>query len=234
MSRFKIILGFVLLGISLHFFANSLRFGLQLTQNIGVQYATQNTGRAYQVPQPKIQTENLWKSVKKQLKKFSPKEKNVKLITISHETRPAKPVPSAEPKNSASFLQITLEELRPPLKNKALGPEASERLDAFLNQRRMRNADLANETEPLFGARAKREVMRVLIDDEKESYKNARESKSAEEFAESQNKTDEKTNKKLHEIFERHKKLFNRRLTKNTPAWNRFFKQVNDFQKAGD
>ena len=82
MSRFKIILGFVLLGISLHFFANSLRFGLQLTQNIGVQYATQNTGRAYQVPQPKIQTENLWKSVKKQLKKFSPKEKNVKLITI--------------------------------------------------------------------------------------------------------------------------------------------------------
>ena len=195
MSRFKIILGFVLLGISLHFFANSLRFGLQLTQNIGVQYATQNTGRVYHVPQPKIQTENLWKSVKKQLKKFSPKEKNVKLITIPHETRPAKPVPSAEPKNSASFLQITLEELRPPLKNKALGPEASERLDAFLNQRRMRNA---------------------------------------EEFAARQNKTDDKTNKKLHEIFERHKKLFNRRLTENTPAWNRFFRQVNDFQKAGN
>ena len=114
MSRFKIILGFVLLGISLHFFANSLRFGLQLTQNIGVQYATQNTGRVYQVPQPKIQTGNWWKSVKKQLKKFYPKEKNVKLITIPHETRPAKPAPSVEPKNSASFYKLRWKSFAPP------------------------------------------------------------------------------------------------------------------------
>ena len=237
MSRFKFIFCLILFAVSLHFFANNLRSGLQLTQAIGMQYAAQNTRKnipaslSDQTPN----TASLWNNIKKQFKKLSPQKDHIKLISISRE-EPLKEYVSQKPiaQNSSSFLQVTLEELRPPLKNKTLGPEASARLDLFLQERRARNADLANETEPLFGARAKREVMRVLINDEKESYNNARESKSAKEFSERQTNTDEKTRHKLNEIFERHKKLFNLRLTESTPAWNKFFRQVNNFQKAED
>lgn len=242
MSRFKIILGLILFGISLHFFASSLRFGLDLTQNISSEYA--------QIPHRKVNFThssvptfnkvNLWTTLKKQIHHLAPRKKEPKYISISYKPAQTHVTPTlfssstAKVKNIPPFLQITMEDSRPPLQNKALGPEASKRLDLFLQKRRARNAELATETASLFGPNTQMEVINALVADEEETYKNACESQSAEDFAARQTKTDKNTKKKFNEIFEQNKKSFNRRLIENTSDWNHFFRQVNNFQKADD
>lgn len=228
--RFRFILGLIILAVALQFIAKTLSGVLPLMRE-AAQYPA---GRQmFQLPSnpPAVKTAG---------------KKSVFSETLRTLRNRFKPNPSAKLVNPADlhkeedisdgnlFMQITLEDARPPLKNKYLGEEASARLDAFLHKKRAENVRLAEETEALFGKEAQKEVMYILAQDEKESLDNARHSKTAQDFAKRQEKTDKKISAKLAAVFEKHKAKFNRRLNENSPAWNDFFKRVNDFQKAAD
>lgn len=245
MGRFKFILLLIFVAVSLHFFAKTLRTLLTLVETPARQYAAayadpRATARPprREPPGPSV-TDQLSRQIRRlvhQLSDIRPK----RTPSPRRQERPPfpppehLPAPQATPAHEPSFLQITLEDLRPPIRNPHLGAEASARLDGLLSARRARNANLADETEALFGAAAKREVIRILIDDERACTANAKESKSAAEFARRQRKTDETTEQKLSAVFERYKAHYNRRATDNSPGWNLFFKRVNDFKKAND
>lgn len=225
--RLRFILGLILLGVSLQFIAKTLGGVLPILQEAALYPAS---GRVLQLPlkqQKQTTTPARLTPAANPFKIWFPKEKPPKPVTPAKQTAP--PADSGN-----AFMQITIEDLRPPVKNESLGKEASARLEAFLLQKQKDNTLLADETGALFGEEAKKEIMYILAQDEKDSLANARQSKTAQEYARRQEKTDGNTSKKLAELFEKHKKQFNRRLTENSPAWNNFFKRVNDFQKAAD
>ncbi len=233
--RLRFILGLVLLGIALQFIAKTLNGVLPMMRE-AAQYpvSRQMMQRTAQYP-PRtasfdfnfISPATRFTQSVQHLKKQLTRETSIKLIN------PADPGQSSS-QNGNAFMQITLEDIRPPVKNAALGAQASARLEMFLMQRREENSRLAQETETLFGKDAQREVIKVFAIDERDSLANAREAQSAADFASRQEKTDQKTTAALAAIFEKYKKQFNRRLKKHTPAWNEFFQKVNAFKKAGD
>lgn len=223
--RLRFILGLILLGVSLQFIAKTLTGLLPMVKESALYPAS---GRVLQLPlkQEHAPPARLTPTAKL-FKMWFPKEKPPKPVTPTKKTPP--PADSGN-----AFMQIVLEDFRPPVNNTALGKDASERLEAFLLQKQKDNTLLADETGALFGEEAKKEIMYILAQDEKDSLANARQSKTAREYARRQEKTDGNTSKKLTALFEKYKKQFNRRLTENSPAWNNFFKRVNDFQKAAD
>lgn len=228
--RLRFILGLILLGVALQFIAKTLNSVLPMMQE-AAQYPVSRQALQFPLrkPAPKPQPKpSRLSTAARRLTKWIQKEKPVKLVN------PAEKMLPQQKDSGNAFMQITLEDLRPPVKNNALGKEASARLEAFLVQKRHENAQLADETGALFGEEAKKEIMYILAEDEKASLANARQSKTAQEYARRQEKTDEKTSKKLAALFEKYKKQFNRRLNENSPAWNDFFKRVNNFQKAAD
>lgn len=243
--RLRFILGLILMGVALQFIAKTLNGVLPMLQE-AAQYPVSGQMMAMMAKRPVLprqpvlpkQTQKNFPAkpviptaqfakAAQRLKKQLKKETSVKLINPSDETQ-------TPPQNNSAFMQITLEDARPPVKNTALGPEASARLEKFLNKKREEHAQLARETAELFNKDAQREVIKALSADERESLANAREAKSAADYAARQEKTDKKTSAALAAIFEKHKKNFNRRLNNNSPAWNSFFNQVNNFQKAAN
>lgn len=245
MGRFKFILLLILVAVSLHFFAKTLRTLLSLVETPTRQYAAayadpRTTSRPHREPPPGPPvTDQLSRQIRRLVQQLSDIRPKRTPSPRSQERPPFPPpehlpAPQATPAHEPSFLQITLEDLRPPIRNPHLGAEASARLDALLGARRARNANLADETEALFGSAAKREVIRILIDDERACTANAKESKSAAEFARRQRKTDATTERKLSAVFERYKAHYNRRAKDNSPEWNLFFKRVNEFKKASN
>lgn len=228
MMRLRFILGLILLGVSLQFIAKTLSGVLPMMKEAALYPAS---GRVVQLPfkqQTRIPTPHHHFSTLQRFKRLFPKEKLVKLVTPADETLPL-------PKDSGNaFMQITIEELRPPIKNTSLGKEGAAQVEAFLLQKQKDNTLLADETGALFGEEVKKEIIYILTQDEKDSLTNARKSKTAQEYFQRQEKTDRNTSKKLAEVFEKHKKQFNRRLYENSPEWNAFFKRVNAFQKAAD
>lgn len=231
MRRFRFIVGLILLAAILQFSAKTLRGVFSMLAQL-----PEGTARYLPVKRITAAPKNIpaspavWTqaahSAKRQFGRvkqlFARPAKQENILIFEDET----------PQNA--FMQITLEDIRPAVKNAALGEEASARLDAFLAQKRLDNAKLADETGALFGESAKKEVIKILLADERESLDNARQSKTAKEYARRQEKTDEKISKKLTALFEKYKKQFNRRLNENSPAWNEFFKRVNNFQRASD
>lgn len=244
MGRFKFILLLILVAVSLHYFAKTLRTLLTLVETPTRQYAAayadpHTVRRPRRAPPPgPSATDRLSRQVRRlvhRLSDISPKQfPGQRPPSPMRDCMPFPPPPPDLPAHEGSFLQITLEDLRPPVNNPHLGPEASARLDGLLAARRTRNANMADETEALFGSAAKREVIRILIDDERACTANAKESRSAAEFARRQRQTDETTERKLSSVFERHKANYNRRAKDNSPEWNHFFKRVNEFRKADD
>lgn len=228
--RLRFILGLILLGVALQFIAKMLNGMLPMMQE-AAQYPVSRQALQFPLrkPAPKPQPKpSRLSTAARRLTTWIQKEKQAELVNPAEKMLPPK-------KDSGNaFMQITLEDLRPPVKNDALGKEASARLEAFLVQKRHENAQLADETGALFGEEAKKEIMYILAEDEKASLANARQSKTAQEYARRQEKTDETISKKLAALFEKYKKQFNRRLNENSPAWNDFFKRVNNFQKAAD
>lgn len=228
--RVRFILGLILLGVALQFIAKTINSVLPMMQE-AAQYpvsrqALQQLGKHPAAATPS-QTAQLFQAAQQLKIKFK-KEKAVKLVS------PADTSKNSSQNSGKAFMQITLEDSRPPVKNPALEKGASARLEAFLAQKRAQNAQLAKETETLFGPEAQQEVITALVNDERESLANARTAKSAANYATLQEKTDKKTNTTLTAIFEKYKKQFNNRLNKNSPAWNEFFKRVNNFQKTAD
>lgn len=215
--RLRFILGLIILGVALQFIAKTLNGVLPLIRE------TARYSASSRMLQPVI---NLQTQTAPPPRIITPQ----KLKTPRPKEMPKKPETPPE----SAFMQITLEDLRPPVKNAALGAEASARLETFLIQKREQNAQLADETGTLFGREAKQKVINVLVEDERASLANARESKTAREYADRQKKTDAQTDARLTAVFEKYKKQFNSRLNENSPAWNDFFKRVNDFQKAAD
>lgn len=241
--RWRFILGLILLCVALHFIAKALNGMLPMLQEAALYPASNQmlsairTNQPPQLKQPQkmppvqiVPPSAKFAQAIARLKKNKPKEKRTKTI------KAAKPVAQApeKPQNESSFMQITLEDIRPPVKNAALGPEASARLESFLRKKRADHAQLAQETVDLFGKEAQQAVIKVLTADERASWDNARQAQSAAEYAERQEKTDKKTSAALAAIFEKHKKDFNRRLSDSSPSWNNFFKKVNNFQKAAN
>lgn len=229
--RLRFILGLILLGIALQFIAKTINGVLPMMKE-AAQYpvshqALQQLGRSQPPAGTPPQTAAL-SQVAQQLKVKFKKEKAVKWIS------PADASNNSSQSSSHAFMQITLEDIRPPVKNKALGPKASARLETFLAHKREQNAQLAKETETLFGPEAQQEVIAALVNDERESLANARTATSATDYATRQSNTDQKTSVALTAIFEKYKKQLNHRLNKNSPAWNEFFKRVNSFQKAAN
>lgn len=230
--RFRFILGLIILAVALQFIAKTLGGVLPMMQE-AAQYSAGKQVFQLPIKYPAAKTPAEKPSfVAKTIHKIKTRLENNKPIRLVSSAAPA-PIPH-EADDGNAFMQITLEDIRPPLKNKALGEEASARLDAFLREKRVKNVRLAEETEALFGKEAQKDVMYILVQDEKESLNNARQSKTAQDFARRQEKTDKKISAKLAAVFEKHKAKFNRRLNENSPAWNDFFKRVNDFQKAAD
>lgn len=229
--RLRFILGLVILAVALQFIGKTLRGVLPMVQE-AAQYPAGK--QAFQLP-PKRPPERMAakepSALTKAARKLKESFKTIKPVKLVN------PTDLQEQKTGDSgraFMQITLEDVRPPVHNKHLGAEASARLDAFLSEKRAKNVKLTNETGTLFGEQAKREVIYILAEDEKASRENARTSKTAQEYAQRQEKTDEQISARLAAVFEKYKKQFNRRLNENSSAWKEFFKRVNDFQKSAD
>lgn len=224
--RLRFIVGLILLGVSLQFIAKTLTGLLPMVKEAALYPVS---GRILQRPfKRQRRTPERRVTMLQHLKMRFPKRKPVKIVDSADKTMS----PSKDSGNA--FMQIVLEDFRPPVNNTALGKDASERLEAFLVHKRNENAHLVNETDALFGKEAKKEIIYILIQDEQASLANASQSKTAQEYALRQEKTDRNTSQKLTKLFEKYKKQFNRRLYENSPEWNKFFKRVNDFQKAAD
>jgi len=228
--RLRFILGLIILAVALQFIGKTLRGVLPMMQEAAqypagkqlFQPAGKRPSERPAVKSPSVLAKTFQKT-KEQFKSIKP----VKLIDPAMKSKP-----NAD--SGRAFMQVTLEDLRPPVHNKHLGAEASARLDAFLREKRLQNARLADETGALFGNNAKQEVIYILTADEKAGWDNARTSKTAQEYARRQEAADKKTSARLAAVFEKYKKQFNSRLNENSPAWNEFFKRVNNFQKADD
>lgn len=226
--RLRFILGLILLGVSLQFIAKTLNGLLPIMKEASLYPASarilsQPFKRQRRLPPPVRHSTTF-----QHFQMWFQKRKPPILINPADQTLP----PQTSSDNA--FMQITLEDLRPSIKNTDLGEEISARLEALLIQKQQDNALLADETGSLFGEEAKKEIIYILTQDEKDSLANARQSKTAQEYRQRQEKTNRNTSKKLANLFEKHKKQFNRRLYENSPEWNNFFKRVNDFQKAAD
>lgn len=235
MSRFKFILVLLLLAVSFHFFARSSRQIFSLASSAFPQLSRSQTLHRQPPVQPQQHrldlaelSQQMLASAKKNLS-FSPKRFPA-IPQTEKNSSPQKPTfPEEKP-----FLQVVLEDLRPPLKNPHFGPEISALLDDFLARRRQYNADLVNTTENLFGPDAKKEVVRVLIDDERATFDNAQTSHTRPEFAGRQLEIDAQTEQKLYEIFLRHRNNIEKQQNAVSPAWRAFFKRVKNYQRAAE
>lgn len=236
MSRFRFILFLLLLGFSLHIFGKNMQkilpmvtnsvFGIESEQKVfPVHLKNPNFSGLQTLSRPLNRMKENWENWQKKRRHTAQnKKKNTPPAEREQKTPDGKP--------ESLFMQITMEDIRPPLKNIFLGEDASQRLELFLQERRKRNTEIAEQTNSLFGKEAQKEVMFLLVKDEKESFTNAKESKSPEEFSDRQQATDVKTQKAIHKIFEKYKQKFNSRLYENSSDWNQFFKQINNFDKA--
>ncbi len=228
--RLRFILGLILLAVALQFIAKTLSGVLPMVQEAAQYPAGKQAFQLMQKRMPERQPAKEPSFLAKTSRQLKERLKTIKPVKL---VNPAEPQAQNEDSGHA-FMQITLEDSRPPVNNKHLGAEASARLDAFLREKRVQNAKLADETGALFGKDAKKEIIYILAEEEKESRANALTSKTAQEYAKRQEKTDKKVSAQLTAVFEKYKKQFNRRLNENAPAWNEFFKRVNAFQKAAD
>lgn len=231
MGRFKFILFLVLLAVFLLFFSHTLRSFLSLTAG--------SLPLSQTVPQPQRSSSfPLQNELRKQthqwlqlLVQLTPLQK-AKTYTPPAACVPPPAEPSANP--AVPFLQITLEDLRPPLRNPHFPPEISVLLDEFLAKRRQYNAELVDSTEEIFGESAKKEVIAVLIRDEQASTHNAKTCKTRQDFAQRQRQINQQTSQKLYETFLRHRRDINRRAATMSPAWKAFFKRVRDYQRIAN
>lgn len=232
MSRFKFILILLLLAVSFHFFAQSSSQIFSLASSAFPQLSRSQTLHRQPPAQPQQNHLDLAELSRKMLssaKKTLPfPQKRVLPSQQSEES------PQADSAPEIPFLQVILEDLRPPLKNPHFGPEISALLDDFLARRRQYNADLVNTTENLFGPDAKKEVVRVLIDDERATFDNAQTSHTRPEFAGRQLEIDAQTEQKLYEIFLRHRNNIEKQQNAVSPAWKAFFKRVKNYQRAAE
>ena len=219
--RLRFILGLILLGVALQFIAKTLRGVLPMMKE-AAQYPISRQA----LQQPLMQQPYRITTAARQTQNRA--ETQARLVNPAGKNLPG------EKHSENAFMQITMEDLRPPVKNEALGMETSARLEAFLVQKRNENTLLADETGVLFGEEAKKEIMYILVEDEKDSLNNACQSKTAQEYINRQEKTNEKISKELAKLFEKHKAQYNRQLSKNEAAWNDFFKRVHNFQKAAE
>lgn len=232
MSRFKFILVLLLLAVSFHFFARSSRQIFSLISSVFPQLSHSQALHRQPPAQPQPNRLDLVELSKQMLapaKKMLPfTQKRVLPSQQSEES------PQADSAPEIPFLQVILEDLRPPLKNPHFGPEISALLDDFLARRRQYNADLVNTTENLFGPDAKKEVVRVLIDDERATFQNAQTSQTRPEFAGRQLEIDAQTEQKLYEIFLRHRNNIEKQQNAVSPAWRAFFQRVKNYQRAAE
>lgn len=146
-----------------------------------------------------------------------------------------KPQPPAQPQprpQKPSLLQIMMEDERPPLENKLLGPEISALLDDFLARRREYNTQLLQATQTLFGDEAAQDAIHVLFADETASFANASTCQSPEAFAANQQRIDDQTEKNMLRVFNRYKQELDRPQEKNSPAWKAFFKRVENYKRV--
>lgn len=228
--RLRFILGLIILAVALQFIGKTLRGVLPMVQE-AAQYPAGlqafQPAEKRQPERPAAKKTSLFTKTSSKLKEHFKTIKPVKLIN------PAE-IQDQKEDSGRAFMQITLEDSIPSVNNKYFGAEASARLDGFLRQQRAQNVRLADETGELFGNKAKQEVIYILAKSEKDSRDNARNSKTAQEYAQRQTQTDQQTSNQLAAVFEKYKKQFNSRLNEHSPAWNEFFKRVNDFQKAAD
>ncbi len=157
-------------------------------------------------------------------------------LATSEEEKPlpsAKPAAAPQPKpQKPSVLDIMMEDQRPPLENKLLGPEISALLDDFLARRREYNTQLAQTTQTLFGDDAAQEAIYVLFTDETASYANAATCQTPKAFAANQNNIDQNTEKNMLQIFKRYQKQLGRQHDGVSPAWKAFFKRVKDYERV--
>jgi len=122
--RLRFILGLILLGVALQFIAKTLGGVLPMMQE-AAQYpvSRQALQLPLRQPAPKPQPKpSRLSTAARRLKTWIQKEKQVNLVNPAEKALP----PQKDSGNA--FMQITLEDLRPPVKNDALGKEASARL----------------------------------------------------------------------------------------------------------
>ncbi len=234
MSRFKFILGLLLLALFLHFSAKSLRAVLTMIRpgatpsHHARPYTASGKVILPEEDNPSIteRFSNQLKALGKKLKMPSPQPQA--------ESAPSALLPKENTLEMPPLLQITMEDASQEVQNPYLGEEASAQLADFLLKRRQHNTILIEETGTLLGPQAQHEVMRICVEDERACAANIEESKTAEIFAKKQEATDRKTEQNLQAVFEKYKANFNYS-TKTAPAgWKSFFQRVNSFNKADD
>ncbi len=241
MGRFRVILCLLLLAAFFHYFTEVSQWVTLLLKNT---LPTQRTASSQQAALPNplrsLETSDIPKEWGNQVQEFAQKiadfseSFNRPAPPPPAPKHPAKPLPPPPTPEDPTFLQVIMEDMRKPLQNDTLGPEISALLDNFLQNKRAYNAQLANETEELFGPEAKKEVVRILIDDEIDSAANAETCASTQDFATRQEEINARTEQKLYEAFSRHKQDINRQAARVSPAWKAFFKRLDNYRRSAD
>lgn len=248
MGRLRFIVGLLLLAAFLMVFSQSLNGVLLLIkENLPFQvWATNPEDRApgaQQAAQTAASAEAFSKNWndqlaqwKEQITSFSQKLSLPVPPPAPPAPKPAKPQPPKAPApqkpEQEPLLHIMMEDERPPLENKLLGPEISAMLDDFLSRRREYNTQRAQITAQLFGPEAAQEAVRTLFADETASFANAATCQSPEAFAANQQKIDEQTEKNMLAIYKRHKQQIGKQEEATSPAWKAFFKRVENYERV--
>ena len=225
--RLRFIIGLILIAVSLHFTAKTLRGLLTIfisqAQHIEVQHAPQTENHSLF-----SQILGRSKDYSLHVKKFVAAKKT-KVPAASTSEMPPEPVPSGP-----VILEIIDEEPPPPLSNPFLEEENSARLEQQLAQQRADHAQLTQEVQALFGLEAQQKVIEALTQHEHTSYKNAQTCRSIEKCIKRQKEIDQKAQNRLNRIFEKYKDSFNYKSKSGSKEWNEFYWRVNNFRRAKD
>lgn len=234
MYRTRFIIGLILIGVSLHFFAKITSSFIPFIQDAipQVQQGKTLVKQAQKKHRPVAKKRSLWEEFKYQakptfatIKKISSKQvENLSRLSSKSKSKSEEPV----------ILQIVDEEIPSSIQNAALDANVSAQIETILAQQQEKNAQLITEIEALFGHHAQREAMIVLTSGEKKSYQNAHTCRSLKQFLQRQQDIDRVTQTNLNKVFERYKSSFNYKSKSSSQDWNSFYQQVNNFRRAQD
>ena len=223
MKRFQFIVFLLLIAVSLHYFANTLRATLFLVRGeLPTKMTSPSVARS-----AKTAFARQVKGVRAFWDKLQPKPK---MILITYQDNPAEKSPAVAAPGPA-VMQITMENKREPIRNTHLGKANSAKLNMWLASRWSANAELTAETGRLFGEQAKKEALFILLDDEKACLDNATSSQTVKEFNPRQSQINRHTITRLNEVFEKYKQEVTR--PKGiSPEWEAFFRRLDNYRSA--
>ena len=220
----RFIIGLILIGVSLHFFAKTMRGVLSMITPLPQQTA----------PVVKRPTQSsLFTLFLRQVKSTVKRTKKLHVSKFEVPSIPSLPLTPVKPRPQGPvFMYILNEEPPQPVTNPALNEQEQAVLTDRLAKKRAEHAQLAQDVFALFGAQAAREVITVLTVSEGATYKDATTCKNFKQCLKNQGRLEDQKQARLTRIFERHKGSFNYKAKSGSADWNSFYQRVNNFRRA--